>query len=334
MTYAMTPMIERSDAETDPRHGRAPHSRPLDELLRTGLVVLDKPKGPTSHEVVAWLKQIVHLDKAGHSGTLDPNVTGVLPVALLSGTKVVKQLLDMGKEYVCLMRLHKEADPEAVRQALSLFTGRIFQRPPVKSAVKRQVRVREIYAIEILDMEGPFVLFRVSCEAGTYIRKLVYDLGMVLGCGANMVELRRTRVAGITEAETCTLQDLSDAYSTWKECGNEAPLRSVVRPMEDAISHLRAVWVRDSAIDALCHGAPLAIPGVVRAQGGIERGNKVAILSLKGELVALAKAEMDSKSLKTLDTGIVAVPSRVVMEPGTYPRSWKSSTNHTEDRKN
>jgi H/ACA ribonucleoprotein complex subunit 4 len=318
-------LIEESGVTTDPRFGSYPDERPLSELLRTGLVIIDKPRGPSSHEVVAWTKQILHLEKAGHSGTLDPKVTGVLPVALDSGTKVVKQLLDMGKEYVCLMRLHKDVQPDSVRDVLSLFTGKIFQRPPVKSAVKRQVRVREIYSIDIIDIIDQFVLFRVACEAGTYIRKLVYDIGMVLGSGANMVELRRSRVASISEADAITLQQLSDAYHAWVECGDEAPMRSVVHPIEFAVSHLPKVWVKDSAIDAICHGANLAVPGLVRADHSVRKGEKVAMMSLKGELVAVAIAKIGSKKLQKMDTGFVADTIRVVMEPGTYPRTWKSS---------
>lgn len=318
-------LFEESCITTDARYGSIPEERPLSELLHTGVVVLDKPRGPSSHEVVAWAKQILHVDKAGHSGTLDPKVTGVLPVALESGTKVIKQLLDMGKEYVCLMRLHKDVSPEQVREVLALFTGKIYQRPPVKSAVKRQVRVREVYSITLIDIVGQFVLFRADCEAGTYIRKLVYDIGMVLGTGANMVELRRSRVASLGECDAVTLQQLSDAYHAWEDCGDESLIRSVVHPIEFAVSHLPKVWIKDSAVDAICHGANLAVPGLVRADRSVRKGGKVAVMSLKGELIAVAIARYGSKKLEKIDKGFIADTIRVVMEPGTYPRNWKSS---------
>ncbi len=318
-------LFEESGVTTDSRYGSNPDERPLEELLRTGLIIIDKPRGPSSHEVVAWTKQILHLEKAGHSGTLDPKVTGVLPIALESGTKVIKQLLDMGKAYVCLMRLHKEVSPEEIREALTLFTGKIYQRPPVKSAVKRQVRVREIYGIKLIDIVGQFVLFRVDCQAGTYIRKLVYDIGMVLGTGANMVELRRSRVASLGESDTITLQQLTDAYNAWEQCGDESLIRSVVHPIEFAVSHLPKMWIRDSAIDAICHGANLATPGLLRVDNGVKKGEKVAIISLKGELVAVAVARFGTKKLQKMESGFVADTIRVVMEPGTYPRTWKSS---------
>ncbi|MBN1786200.1 MAG: RNA-guided pseudouridylation complex pseudouridine synthase subunit Cbf5 [Candidatus Methanofastidiosa archaeon] len=312
-------------ARTSPKYGCAPKDRSLEEILHNGIIVLDKPRGPTSHEVVSWAKKVLGLDKAGHSGTLDPKVTGVLPVALDNGTRIVKNLLDTGKEYVCLMRLHDDVGQEAIISAMDSFQGQIFQRPPVKSAVKRQVRKRRIYSLEILDMMDRFVLFRVECEAGTYIRKLVYDIGMVLGCGANMAELRRTKAGSFTESDLITLQELSDAFHYYTE-GDCVPLSKMIHPIERAVDHLPKVYLRDSAIDAICHGADVAAPGVVRLDGNVRKKRKVAIFSLKGELVALGQSMADAEDFKKMKSGFMINTQRVVMKENTYPKYWKSSS--------
>jgi H/ACA ribonucleoprotein complex subunit 4 len=150
---------------------------------------VDKPSGPTSHQISAYVKDILAIDKAGHSGTLDPKVTGVLPVTTGRATKGVQLLIKAGKEYVALMHIHKDIDEAEVRKACEEFIGKIQQLPPIRSSVKRQLRTRSIYYFEIIEIEGRDVLFRVGCEAGTYIRKLIHDLGQRLGCGAHMVTL-------------------------------------------------------------------------------------------------------------------------------------------------
>ncbi|MFP4523934.1 MAG: RNA-guided pseudouridylation complex pseudouridine synthase subunit Cbf5 [Candidatus Woesearchaeota archaeon] len=167
--------LVRHDAATSEKYGCDPEKRPIQELLEYGIVNLDKPSGPTSHQVSSYVQKILKLRKSGHSGTLDPGVTGVLPVALGRGTRIVQSLLIAGKEYVCLMRLHEERSRDQVERVLEEFTGRIRQMPPVKSAVKRQWRWRKVYYNELLDHDGADVLFKVGCQAGTYIRKLCLD---------------------------------------------------------------------------------------------------------------------------------------------------------------
>jgi H/ACA ribonucleoprotein complex subunit 4 len=170
-------LLVKSDCQPK-GYGKDPYSRSIPELLEKGVINLDKPYGPTSHEVTAWAKSILHIELAGHSGTLDPHVR----VLLLSG-----------KEYVCVMRLHADVPEALVRAILQEFTGVIYQRPPLVSAVKRQLRKRTVYYIDFLEMRGRDVLFKVGCEAGTYIRKLCHDIGEALGVGAHRFELRWTR---------------------------------------------------------------------------------------------------------------------------------------------
>ena len=317
------PLI-KAESVTDPDHGCDPRERPIREHIQEGVVNLDKPMGPTSHEIDSWVKKILHVEKTGHGGTLDPRVTGVLPMGIEKATRVIQMLLGAPKEYVCLMRLHENVGEEDVRNILQEFTGKIFQLPPLKSAVKRELRVRRIYYVKILELEGKDVLFRVGCEGGTYIRKYCHDIGEALGCGAHMAELRRTISGPFHEDETLkTLQDLTDAYHTWKDDGDESELRECILPMETAVSHLPKIVVRDSAVDAICHGADLASGGILSLSPQIDRGNRVAIMTLKGELVAAGESMETSGEIHRADGGIMVKTEKVFMQPATYPMMWK-----------
>lgn len=314
----------KTSTTTNAHYGKTPAQRTVRELLNNGFINLDKPAGPTSHQVVAWVKEILEIDKAGHGGTLDPAVTGVLPVALGDGARALQVLLVAGKEYVALMKLHKEVEEKKIREVCSSFVGEISQMPPLRSAVKRMRRTREVYYLEVLEIHGREVLFRVGCQAGTYIRTLCVDIGKKLGCGAQLVELRRTRVGNITEDSAVSLQDLKDAYVFWKEDGDDVELRKTILAMERLLEVVPKIIVRDSAIDALCHGANLAIPGVVEIDD-MKAGEIAAVLSLKGEGVALVKMEVPSVQVIEKDTGICASLERVLMNKGTYPSIWKKT---------
>ncbi len=315
----------KSEDKTDGKYGKKPQERPLEEYIRKGVINLDKPAGPTSHEVTSWVKKILNIEKAGHSGTLDPNVTGLLPIMLSEATRAVDALLTAGKEYVCLMKLHTAMPEKRIKIVFNEFTGEIYQKPSIKSAVKRETRIRTIYYLELLEIEDNNVLFKVGCEAGTYIRKLCHDMGLALGTGAHMQELRRTKSGPFREDEKLiTLHDLRDAYIEWQESGDDKQLRKVISPMESGLSHLPEIVIRDNAVDAVCHGAGLAAPGVLTVETGIERGDLVAIFTLKGEAVSFGRAQMKSIEIQKAATGIVATTDRVLMEIGTYPKGWKA----------
>ena len=317
--------IYRAEDETDPSFGFLDlQNLPIEHLLRNGVIILDKPAGPTSHEVATWVRNIVNSDRAGHSGTLDPAVTGILPTGVGDGTKVMQALLPAGKEYVCVLELHDAVSEDEIRKVIAEFTGKLYQRPPLRSSVKRVLRVREIYYNDILEIKGRLVLFRVGCQAGTYIRKLCFDIGEVLKVGGHMRELRRTRVGKYQEDERlCTLYDLKDAYEFWKEDGDEEELRKYLLPVETALEHLPEVVVRDSAVDAICHGANLAASGVVSLHTGIRKDDLVALKTLKGEAIALMKSTQSSDSIAKAKSGIVAETERVLMERGRYPSMWR-----------
>jgi H/ACA ribonucleoprotein complex subunit 4 len=247
------------------------------------------------------------------------------PESLLeNATKIANVLLTAGKEYVCIMRLHQQESKDKIRKAADEFVGTIYQRPPLRSSVKRRIRTRQIYYLDILEIDGQDVLFRVGCQAGTYIRKLVYDIGEVLGGGAHMAELRRTRTGPFREdANFITLYDLVDAFQFWQEDKDDRFLRQYVRPLEEGVQHLAHIIIRDTAVDAICHGANLAVIGVLQLHADIKPGDPVAIMTLKGELVALATALMSTKQVLEATSGIVADTARVVLSAGTYPTAWR-----------
>jgi len=252
-------------------------------------------------------------------------VTGVLPVALEEATKVIQALLKAGKEYVCVMKLHSDMPEDRVKEVLGEFQGKIYQKPPIRASVKRQVRVRKVYYLDVLEIDGRNVLFKTGCEAGTYIRKLVHDVGEALGCGAHMHELRRLRAGPfIEDKKSVTLHDVSYLFSRWQETRDENLLRGFIQPMERALDLLPKIFIRDSAVDALCHGAHLTAPGVTSINTEITSGSAVAIFTLKGEAVALGTAKASTDEILKMDHGIVAKNDRVLMPRGTYPKLWHS----------
>ncbi|MCK4445171.1 MAG: RNA-guided pseudouridylation complex pseudouridine synthase subunit Cbf5 [Thermoplasmata archaeon] len=305
--------------------GKRPEERTVQELLELGLVVIDKPSGPTSHQVSAWVKQILGIEKAGHGGTLDPRVTGVLPVALNNSARALSALLAGDKEYIGVLHLHQGVEKKKLDSMFSDFTGEIYQLPPVRSAVKREVRKRTIYDLELLESDGRDWLFRVRCESGTYIRTLCNDIGEALGIGGHMKDLRRTRTSTLTERDLHTLQDLKDAWIAWESEEDDKPFKRVVQPMEKLLDHLPKVIIKDTAIDAICHGADLAVGGITRIEGTYPRGHLVAIMSRLGEGVAIGRSLMSSDQALSASTGLAADTKRVLMAEGTYPRLWKSS---------
>lgn len=248
-------------------------------------------------------------------------MTGVLPIALENAVKSMPVLMGLSKEYVGVMHLHKEIDEQLLRNAVLKFIGKIVQIPPVKSAVSRKPREREVYFFDILEIEGKDVLFKVGCQAGTYIRKLCSDLGAALSIGAHLSELRRTRVGNFTEEQSHSLLEIKDAYDSWKE-GDEKLLREILIPVEHAILHVKRVFVKDSTIDSICHGSPIYASGLARIQDGIEKNGTVAVYSLKGELIALGFSKMNSNEMFERSKGVAVRTDRVFIEKGTYPKSW------------
>lgn len=308
------------ECETSPKYGMYPSQIPVSELCNFGIINVDKPSGPTSHQVSAYVQKILGINKAGHSGTLDPKVTGVLPVAIGRATRIVEMLLSAGKEYVTIMHLHKSVDEAKIREACESFVGKIKQLPPIKSSIKRKERFRKIYYLDVLEIDDKDVLIRIGAQAGTYIRKLIHDIGVQLGCGAHMAELRRTKSGPFSEENLYTLQDLADALFFYREEGNEKYIRNVICPIEKGVEHLPKVWASDMAVDTICHGASLKAPGICKVESDIQLQDRVAMMTLKDELIGIGDARMISKDMIKKDRGMAVKTDKVFMLPGTYPR--------------
>jgi H/ACA ribonucleoprotein complex subunit 4 len=318
--------------------GCTPLRRDIKSYISSGVINLDKPSNPSSHEVVAWLKRMLRVERTGHSGTLDPKVTGCLIVCIDRATRLVKSQQGAGKEYVCVLRLHgKLQGGEAqLARALETLTGALFQRPPLISAVKRQLRVRTIYESKLLEFDNDRQLgvFWVSCEAGTYIRTLCVHLGLLLGVGGHMQELRRVRSGAMNEQDgMVTLHDCLDAQWLYDNQRDESYLRTVVKPLETLLVGYKRVVVKDSAVNAVCYGAKLMIPGLLRYEAGIEVHEEVVLITTKGEAIALAIAQMSTVEMSSCDHGVVAKVKRCIMERDLYPRRWGMGPVATEKKK-
>jgi H/ACA ribonucleoprotein complex subunit 4 len=262
-------VLTRTAHYTPIPNGSSPLNRDLKSYISSGVINLDKPSNPSSHEVVAWVKKILKVEKTGHSGTLDPKVTGCLIVCIDRATRLVKSQQGAGKEYVAVIRLHDKLPGGQAQfaRALETLTGALFQRPPLISAVKRQLRIRTIHESKLIEFDNDRHLgvFWVSCEAGTYIRTLCVHLGLLLGVGGHMQELRRVRSGAMDETkDLVTLHDVMDAHYMHESENNEAYLRKIIQPLETLLVGYKRLVVKDSTVNAICYGAKLMLPGLLR----------------------------------------------------------------------
>lgn len=302
-----------------------PEDRSPAQLLSFGIVNLDKPPGPSSHEVADWTQDLVEdalaaagsektVEQVAHAGTLDPKVTGSLPLLLGKATRIAQVFDDSIKEYVAVLECHGPL-PSDVEATLAEFEGDIYQKPPRKSAVKRQLRVRRIHEITVLDEGERQLLLRVRCEAGTYIRKLCHDVGLALGTGAHMGDLRRTATGQFDDTDLVTMETLADALAFWTEDADEELLRDVVAPAERVLSTLGRVTVASSAAREVAKGAPVYAPGVIDvspAESGDtppQEGDLVACYTPEGAAVCLGRLTGDPDA----DSGTVVDLERVLV---------------------
>lgn len=285
-----------------------------------GLLILDKPRGPSSHQVTAWAGELLNRS-VGHAGTLDPGVSGVLVIMIGHTSGLAPLLLAEEKEYVCAMQTHGDVPQGTISEVLPRFTGRIYQRPPRKSAVARNLRIRSVHALDLLDEDGRSYLFRIRCDAGTYIRSLCHHMGLALGTGAHMEELRRVRSGCFSETETYTLQDLADGVAEAQE-GDLTRISTMILPPAEGLHSISRIIVRDTAVDAVCHGARLAVPGIF-THDKFGKGDTIALFTSGEELIGVGKALISSEELKDMRSGLVAAPVSVFLEPGRFPKGWK-----------
>ena len=315
-------LILDSDAKTNNAIGGHPDSRNVEQRLASGFILLDKPAGPTSHQVASWVRDLFGLERLGHGGTLDPFATGVLPLLAGKSMKVTKKVLTHDKTYIAIFRCAEEPDEEKLNAAMNRLTGRVYNVPPEISAVKVQVRTRKISNFEMIERNGKDFLTRVDCEAGTYIRTMARDLGLILGYKVELKELRREKSGRFELSKCVTLQEVADAYWLWKECDKPEALLKMIHPVEKLVLGMPSAHVKDSAAAAIAHGAPLLRPGIVDVDDKVKSGKELAIFTLKDELVGIVTLTVDSSELPNMDSGEVARPNMVLLEQDLYPRRW------------
>jgi predicted rRNA pseudouridine synthase len=293
-------------------------------IAHGAFVLVDKPRGPSSHQVTAWVRDLLGVERAGHAGTLDPNVSGVLWIGLGPALKLLPLTLQFTKRYIADMTLHGEVSDAALRVALEEFKGPVYQTPPVRSAVKRERRVRTIHRLDLVERSGTRLLLDVVGDSGTYIRTLAVDLGDALGVGGSLEELRRTGTGPFSEADLVTLAQISDGV-TRARAGDPASLLAILRPMEEVWQEFPQVVLRDSAAAAIAHGADLASGGIERVTRAFGAGQRVVLVSRSGALIALGRALVDSSETGKHRHGWVVDAERVVADSADYPASWRKS---------
>ena len=320
----MNQHIIEPSATTNDDVGGAPDARTVEQRLAAGFILLDKPAGPTSHQIAAWARDLFGLERLGHGGTLDPFATGVLPLMAGKTMKLTKKILNHKKSYICVFRFAEEVDEAQLAEAMRRLTGRVYNVPPEVSAVKVQVRTRKIFKFDQLERSGNDMIARVYCEAGTYIRTMARDLGLLLNMKVQLKELRRDS-SGVFDLDDCvTLQELADAVWLWKDCGKPEALLRIIHPIEKLMLDLPSATVKDSAAAALAHGAPLLRPGVVSIASGVKAGKEIYVQTLKSEAVGVVCLTSDTDDIVSMKEGEIARPSMVLMDGDVYPRRWKS----------
>lgn len=283
------------------------------DILSYGLINLNKPSGKICSEVLNEVRRILHVKKAGYAGTLDPKVTGVLPIGLGKATKVMEFFSLGGKKYKGTMYLHKSVDKKNLDKAVKKFTGKIKQKPPILSSVKRVEREREVYALKLTEVKGRNIKFQISCQHGFYVRKFCHDFGEYLGVGAHMTFLERIQAAHFKIEESITLEELKKNYSKWQDTGKDKYLEKIILPIEEAVSFLPKVWIDDDVIEHVSHGSPIFVPAVLKLTSNIKEGSNVAIFNTKNQLIGIGIAEMNSKDILNREKGLAIKTNKVLI---------------------
>ncbi|MGB6499995.1 MAG: RNA-guided pseudouridylation complex pseudouridine synthase subunit Cbf5 [Thermoplasmata archaeon] len=293
-------------------------------MAEGAFLLLDKPRGPSSHQVTAWARDLLGVPTAGHAGTLDPNVSGLLWVGVGPALKLLPLVLEFPKRYIGAATFHSRVPARDLERAIGEFTGPIYQTPPVRSAVKRERRVRTIHRLETVEADGPRAILDVVADSGTYVRTLAVDLGEALGAGGHLEELRRIATGPFDEKASVTLMGLADAVEA-DHAGDPAPLLAALHPIREVWQEFPTIVLKDGAASAVAHGAGLASGGIVRVVGSFSKGAHVALLTAGGELVATGVAQYDAAELTKVPHGWVVGGTRVFVDPARFPAQWKRS---------
>jgi len=291
-----------------------------------GIIVINKSSGLSSSRVGHKVKKMLDLKKVGHLGTLDPMATGVLPLCVNEGTKLAQFLSEADKEYVATLKLGIETDTQdsegnvlrrtdviptdcdAIRSVIQDFKGEIFQTPPMYSALKhkgvplyklarkgesvpRQERRVFVYDIEVLEVDIPYVTFRLVCSGGTYVRTICHDAGQKLSCGAHMTSLKRTRSGPFHINQALEVEDI-EGFSC-----KRAVEEYLVSP-KDALIRLAEVIVSEELVDKVKNGVQITADDISEMElPDFKAGQKIKIISPEGFLVGVVESLKDKEAL-------------------------------------
>tara|TARA_B100000003_G_scaffold38249_1_gene32458 strand:- start:1143 stop:2102 length:960 start_codon:yes stop_codon:yes gene_type:complete len=314
--------IQLGDVSKPSNHGLNPEELTIEQRLASGFILLDKPPGPTSHQIASWVRDLLGLERLGHGGTLDPFATGVLPLMAGKSMKLTKGILKTDKTYIAVLKFAQETNIDSLNEVIDKLTGRIYNVPPEISAVKVQVRTRKIYKFELIENNSKQAIVRIFCEAGTYIRTIARDMGLLLGYNVELKELRRENSGRFNLTDCVTLQEIADAVWLWKECDNSAALEKIIHPTEKLLLDKPYIIVKDSAASALCHGAPLLRPGLIEVSDTLSSGLEVAAFTSKNEIVGIVKMSKGFTEISSESSGEIGKPVMILMEQERYPPQW------------
>ncbi len=285
--------------------------RDLNSRMKAGFILLDKHPGPTSHQLSAWAKNILKLDKLAHGGTLDPFASGVLPLLLGKAMKLTPLILKHEKTYIASFKFNSKANLEDIETKIKQFSGKIYNVPPEISAVKIQVRTRNINKLKILDFDGINLLLEMDCEAGTYVRTFARDLGLLMDKKITLKELRRSKSGIFDEKKCISMTQLSDALWKLNELGDDSAMLKILNPIEELVKNFQRIIVKPSAHESIKNGAMIMIPAVSHISSKIKKGDSIVIQSNEGIVLAIAEAKLDSATITVKEKGSVAQPKHV-----------------------
>ena len=314
--------VQLGDKSKPSNHGIDPENLSIEQRLASGFILLDKPPGPTSHQIASWVRDLLGLERLGHGGTLDPFATGVLPLMAGKSMKLTKGILKTDKTYIAVLKFAQETNTESLNDVIDKLTGRIYNVPPEISAVKVQVRTRKIYSFELIESTSKQAIVKIACEAGTYIRTIARDMGLLLGYNVELKELRRENSGRFNLMDCVTLQEIADAVWLWKECDNSTALEKIIHPTEKLLLDKPYIIVKDSAASALCHGAPLLRPGLIEVSDKLSSGLEVAAFTSKNEVVGIVKMSKGFTEISNETSGEIGKPVMILMEQERYPPQW------------
>lgn len=270
----------------------------IKDLLEFGIINIDKPSGPTSFNISDHVRKKLGLRKTSHFGTLDPKVTGVLPIALNRACKLTGYFIGHEKEYVGIMRIHEEREMKDIQKIINKkFLGKIQQLPPVKSRVKRQVREREVMKFKLLEQDSKNILFETLVQAGTYVRKLISDLGDEIG-GAHMLELRRVRAGIFDEKDSISLYELD------KLLEDEKKLAKIINPGEIIKQIHPVVQIKKHNIKKIFTGKPIHKKDLVKKD-----------LTKKGETICVFNKDRFVGMYEIINSKDIYAKAKFVMQP-------------------